>query len=259
MAKKRNTQSAQPAQSSSGSSTSSSNGSKVTSNSTAKAIPTVKVMIVCVPDGLSGEVLNRRQLDEHFGVSGTLSLHFWATPGMWMWQRSQLVDPRKGHPTVCAGGPAKLLDLRGMRHAAGLGAGMRHQMWSHAVQGTRPATPWPQLLHQHLADPDILPLQDAIDRFNNQPRVIAMRMHNAVSFGAGLLDLHELEMLQAGPMAYAHYRASTALAADTVITADGHRLAPESDAFAHRVTFLEQANRHLASIDDQQRLLAVAL
>lgn len=255
MAKKRT----QAAQSSNSSSTSSLNGSKARSTRTAKATPTVKVMIVCVPDGLSGEVLNRRQLDEHFGVCGTLSLHYWATPSLRMWQRGQLVDPRKGQPTVCAGGPAKLLDLRGMRHAAGLGAGMRHQMWSHAVQGTRPAMPWPQLLHQHLADPDRLPLQDAIDRFYNQPRVIAMRMHNAVNFGAGMLDLRELEMLQAGPMAYAHYRACMALAADTVITADGHRLVPESDAFAHRVTFLEQANRYLASIDDQQRLLAVAL
>ncbi|MET7398033.1 hypothetical protein ABZS66_31535 [Dactylosporangium sp. NPDC005572] len=212
-----------------------------------------------MPDGLPGEALTSRQLDKHFGVSGTLSPRFWATPSMWMWQRSQLVDPRKGHPTYCAGGPVKLLDLVGMRHAAGVGAGVRYQVWSRVVQGTRPATPWPQLLHQHLTDPAKLSLPDAIARYNNQPRVIAMRMHNAVTYGSGRLDLRELEMFQAGPVAYQHYSATTALAADTVITADGSRLAPASDAFAHRVTYLEQATRYLENIDEEQRLLAVAL
>ncbi|UWZ50175.1 hypothetical protein Dmats_46230 [Dactylosporangium matsuzakiense] len=216
-------------------------------------------MIVCVPDELPGEALTSRQLDKHFNVSGTLAPRFWASPGMWMWQRSQLVDARKGQPTYCAGGPARLLDLAGMRHAAGLGAGVRHQVWSRVVQGTRPAMPWPQLLQQHLADPAKLPLDEAINRYNNQPRVIAMRMHNAVTVGAGRLDLRELEMFQAGPVAYQHYRATTALAADTVITADGARLAPASDAFAHRVTYLEQATHYLAGIDETQRLLAVTL
>ncbi|MFG2043961.1 hypothetical protein [Dactylosporangium sp. NPDC048998] len=234
---------------------------KASANGAAAATPapTVKVMIVCVPDELPGEALTSRQLDTHFGVSGTLAPRFWATPSMWMWQRSQLVDPRKGRPVYCAGGPVRLLDLAGMRHAAGVGAGVRHQVWSRVVQGTRPAMPWPQLLHQHLADPARLSLQDAIARYNNQPRVIAMRMHNAVSYGAGRLDLRELEMFQAGPVAYQHYAATTALAADTVILADGTRLAPASDAVAHRVTYLEQATRYLDAIDADQRLLAVAL
>ncbi|GAA3302415.1 hypothetical protein GCM10020218_097860 [Dactylosporangium vinaceum] len=230
-----------------------------TSTVPATPTPTVKVMIVCVPDELPSEALNSRQLDKHFGVTGTLSPRFWATPSMWMWQRSQLVDARKGQPIYCAGGPARFLDLAGMRHAAGLGAGVRYQVWSRVVQGTRPAMPWPQLLQQHLADPAKLPMADAINRYNNQPRVIAMRMHNAVTFGAGQLNLRELEMFQAGPVAYQHYCATTALAADTVITADGTRLAPASDAFAHRVTYLEQATRYLAGIDETQRLLAVAL
>ncbi|WP_327007668.1 hypothetical protein OHA72_10555 [Dactylosporangium sp. NBC_01737] len=226
---------------------------------TAQLVPTVHTMIVCVPAELPAEALVSRQLDKHFGVSGTLSPRFWATPSIWVWQRSQLVDPRKGQPVYCAGGPAKLLDLAGMRHAAAVGASVRYQMWSRVVQGTRPATPWPQLLQQHIADPAKLSLDDAIARYNNQPRVIAMRMHNAVTYGAGQLNLRELEMFQAGPMAYQHYSATTALTADTLITADGTRLAPASDAFAHRVTYLEQANRYLANLDEDQRLLAVAL
>lgn len=221
--------------------------------------PTIAFMIICVADGLPGEALASRQLDRHFGVSGTLSPRFWASPGMWMWQRRQLIDARNGRPTYCAGGPARLLDLVGMRHGAELGARVRHQVWSRVVQGTRPAVPWPQLLHQHFADPVKLPLPAAVDRYNNQPRVVAMRMHNAVSVDAGRLDLRELEMFQAGPVAYQHYCATTALAADAVITADGTRLAPASDTFADRVTYLEQATRYLADIDGTQRLLAVAL
>ncbi|MEV0133693.1 hypothetical protein AB0H83_35175 [Dactylosporangium sp. NPDC050688] len=225
----------------------------------AQLVPTINTMIVCVPEELPAEALISRQLDKHFGVSGTLSPRFWATPGMWMWQRSQLVDPRKGRPVYCAGGPVRLLDLAGMRHAAAVGAGVRYQVWSRVVQGTRPATPWPQLLQRHLADPAELSLDDAIARYNNQPRVIAMRMHNAVTYGAGRLNLRELEMFQAGPTAYQHYSATTTLTADTVIAADGNRLSPASDAFAHRVTYLEQANHYLASIDEDQRLLAIAL
>jgi hypothetical protein len=84
-------------------------------------------------------------------------------------------------------------------------------------------------------------------------------MHNAVTYGAGRLDLRDLEMFQAGATAYQHYSATTALAGDTVLTPDGHRFAPVSDAFADRVTFLEQTNRYLGNLDADQRLLAVAL
>lgn len=237
-----------------------------TSSSTSTSVPatptptpTVKVMIVCVPDEMPGEALTNRALDKHFGVQGTLAPRFWASPGMWRWQRSQLVDPRKGRPVYCAGGPVNLLDLDGTRYAAGVGAGVRYQIWSRVVHGTRPATPWTQMLLRHLADPDRLPIDAAIAAYHAQPRVNAMRMHNAVTYGAGRLDLRELEMFQAGCTAYQHYSASTALAGDTVLTANGHRFAPASDAFADRVTFLEQTNCYLAGLDADQRLLAVAL
>ena len=239
--------------------TTTSSSTNSSANGAATLTPTVKVMIVCVPDGLPGESLTSRQLDKHFGVQGTLAPRFWATPSMWMWQRSQLVDPRKGRPVYCAGGPARLLDLDGMRHAAGVGAGVRYQIWSRVVHGTRPATPWTQILQRHLADPDKFPRDAAIAAYNAQPRVNAIRMHNAVTYGAGRLDLRDLEMFQAGATAYQHYSATTALAGDTVLTPDGHRFAPASDAFADRVTFLEQTNRYLGNLDADQRLLAVAL
>ncbi|GAB3861870.1 hypothetical protein ACFPIJ_56435 [Dactylosporangium cerinum] len=228
-------------------------------NGAATLAPTVRIMIVAVPDELPGEALTNRALDQHFNVQGTLTHRFWAIPSMWVWQRSQLVDPRKGHPVYCAGGPARLLNLDGMRHAAGVGAAVRYQLWSRVVHGTRPATPWTQFLTRHLADPYTFPRDTAIAAYNAQPRVNAIRMHNAVTYGAGRIDLCELEMFQAGCMAYQHYSASTALAGDTVLTTEGHRFAPASDAFADRVTFLEQTNRYFGCIDADQRLLAVTV
>jgi hypothetical protein len=127
------------------------------------------------------------------------------------------------------------------------------------VHGTRPATPWPAFLARHLADPGRYPWDAAEQAFNNQPRVNAMRMHNAVTHRPTHLPIAELEMFQAGQAAYQHYSACTAICGDALLTADGHRLAPTSDALTHRVTYLDHAMRHLDTLEPGQRLLAVAL
>jgi len=220
---------------------------------------TISTMIICLSDELPREALTTRQLDRHFGVPATLAPRFWASPAMYLWQRGQLIGLRKGRPAYCAGGPVKLLDLAGMRHAASLGAGIRHQLWTRVVHGTRQATPWPIFLARHLADPGRYTRQAAEADFDNQPRVNAMRMHNAVTYGAGHLAVQELEMYQAGQMAYQHYSASTAVAADALLTAEGARLAPASDAFTHRVSYLQQAGRYLDTVEPGQHLLAVTL
>jgi hypothetical protein len=195
-------------------------------------------------DALPRDALTASQLDRHLGVSGSLQPRFWASPAMWPWQRGQLVALRKGRPACCASGPVRLLDLPGMRHAAAVGAGIRHQLWQQVVHGSRPATPWPIFLARHLADPRRYPYPTAHAAFHHQPRVNAMRMHNAACPG-GHLPVAELEMFQAGPAAYQHYSACTAICGDALLTADGHQLAPDSDALTHRVTYLEQAVRHL--------------
>lgn len=220
---------------------------------------TIRTMIVCIPDGLPRDSLTAHQLSQHFGVAGTLSPRFWASPAMYLWQRSQMFGLRKGRPAYCAGGPQRLLDLVGMRHAASVGAGIRYELWSRVVHGTRPATPWSTYEVRHLADPHKYTYEAAAADFTNQPRVNAMRMHNAVTYGAGQLAVEELEMFQAGGMAYQHYSACTAVAGDALLTAEGAKLAPASDAFSHRVTYLEQANRYLDTIEDSQRLLAIAI
>jgi hypothetical protein len=144
-----------------------------------------------------------------------------------------------------------------MRHGAAVGAGLRHQVWTRVVHGTRPATPWHVLEARHLADPSKYPLDQARADFDNQPRVNAMRLHNAAAYGAAELNVAELEIFQAGQMAYQHYHAMWALCTDAVITASGARLQPESDSLAHRVSYLQQAVRHIDGLDPEQRLLAV--
>lgn len=219
---------------------------------------TIHAMIVCLPAELPRDALTACQLDRLFGVSGSLQPRFRASPAMWPWQRGQLIARCKGRPAYCAGGPVRLLDLAGMRHAAAIGASIRHQLWQRVVHGTRPATPWPIFLTRHLADPRRYPYPAAQAAFHHQPRVNAIRMHNAASPAAAHLPVAELEMFQAGPAAYQHYRACTAICGDALLTADGHQLAPDSDALTHRVTYLEQAVRHLDTVHPAQRLLAIA-
>ncbi|MEV0430589.1 hypothetical protein [Micromonospora sp. NPDC050495] len=153
----------------------------------------------------------------------------------------------------------RLLDLAGMRHAAAVGAGIRHQIWQQLVHGTRAATPWPVYETRHLTDPDRYPLTAAVTDFHAQPRVHAVRLHAAAAPGPGQPAVGELEMYQAGQAAYQHYSAARAVAGDAMLTVDGRTLAPASDALAHRITYLEQALAHLDTLAPDQRLLAVAL
>ncbi len=221
--------------------------------------PTVETMVICLPDGLPAEALTSHQLDTHFGVTGTLTPLFWAVPQLRLWQRQQMIGLRKGRPAPCAGGPVRLLDLAGMRHAAAVGAGIRYQMWQRVVHGTPPAIPWPVFETRHITDPDRYPLDTAIADFHAQPRVHAMRLHAAATPGSGQPGVGELEMYQAGQVAYQHYRAASAVVGDAMLTADGRKLAPASDSLAARISYLEQALAHLDTVGPGQRLLAVAL
>nr|WP_296073293.1 hypothetical protein [uncultured Actinoplanes sp.] len=234
---------------------------KATTAASAAAVATpaatITSMVICLPDGLPAQALTATALHRHFGVTGTLQPRFWAKPDLWLWQPAQLIGLRKGRPAPCAGGPVKLLDLDGLRHAAAIAAGVRHQIWQQVVHGTRPAHLWQVFQSRHLADPATYPQDRAAADFWNQPRINAMRMHNAAGYGTTHLPLPEVEVFQAGPMAYQHFHATTAVCADALLTADGHKLTPASDALAHRVTYLEQAGRYLNTIEPSQRLLAI--
>jgi hypothetical protein len=239
--------------------TSASGSSRTQPQPVATPTPTIRTMIVLLPDALPHDSLTAHALDRHFGVRGVLEARFWAVPALKLWQRGQIVGLRKGRPASCAGGPVRLLDLAGLRHAAGIGAGLRHQVWTRAVQGTRPAHAWTALLTKHLADPAKYSWDDATRDFHAQPRVNAMRLHNAVNPGAGHLDLFDIEMFQAEQMAYQHYSAATAICGDALLCDNGVRLAPQSDTLAHRTTYIEQALRVLDFMPPEQRLIAVSL
>ncbi|MCW3818599.1 hypothetical protein ONA91_29585 [Micromonospora sp. DR5-3] len=221
----------------------------------------VRTMIVCVSEELAQALSATRQLERHLNISGTSCPRYWTCTALRPWQRRQLIDLRKAKtgPCYCAGGPIRLLDLAGMRHGAYLGASVRHQQWAHVVAGTKAATPWPVFLQKHLSDPSGYPMDTATAEFHRQPRVQAMRMHNAATHGPGQLDLGDLEMFQAGTAAYANYHALWALCTDAFLTETGDRMQPASAFFADRITYLQQAAHYLDSLDEDQRLFAIDL
>ena len=227
---------------------------------TRPAAPT-RVMTVCLPDELPTDVLaDTTNLARHLGVAATATARMWATPGLGPLRRHHMIGLRRGRPAYCAGGPVRLLDLAAMRHGGAVGASLRHQQWSHIVRGTRPATPWPTYHQRHLTDPDKYPLGTATAEFLAQQRVAAMRMHNAtLPNPATHLDPYEVEMLQAGPAAYANFHGLWAVCTDALITTANTRLAPASAHLTDWITYLDQANRHLGTLDPDQRLLTVTL
>jgi hypothetical protein len=147
-----------------------------------------------------------------------------------------------------------------MRRSYALAANVRYQLWSDVVRGTRNASPWVAFLERHHTDPQDYPLERAKADFANQPRVLAMRSHNAVTYGGAQLDEWELEMFQAGPVAYQNFQAMSAMATDTVLTPTGERIIPACDRFADRLAFLTRANWFLDhDLDPDTRIVAVAL
>lgn len=221
--------------------------------------PTIRTMIVCLPDGLPPQALRGTRLDRHFGVSGTLAALFWASKALHRWQHRHMFDLRKGRPAYCAGGPVSLLDLDGVRHAAGFGAGVRHTQWQHVVHGTPRANAWHVFQARYFSEPAKYPLARAEAEFWQQPRVSAMRLHNMNRPPAGQLPIEHLEMFEAGSATYQHYAAASTVCGDAMLTADGRIIAPAGDALSYRITYLDQATRHLGTIAPGEKLLAIAV
>ncbi|WP_229789627.1 hypothetical protein [Pilimelia terevasa] len=219
-------------------------------------------MIVCLPDDLPTEVLaDGRDLHRHLGLPATATAVFWTHPKVRPWQRGELIDLRPGKrgPRWCAGGPLRLLNLDGMRHGAAVAAAVRHQVWTETVRGTRNAHDWNRYLARHLDQPDRYGHTQAVRDFQAQPRVLAMRAHNAAQPAGPQLDPYELEALQAGPAAYQHLHATAAVCGDALLTADRHTWQPTTGLLADRIAYLGRANAHLTHLRPDTRLLAITL
>jgi hypothetical protein len=235
----------------------------VISTSQVSAQPTIRTMIVCIPDDMSAQMLTAGYpAHSQFGGTATLSPRLWATPKLRIWQRRALFAAqrgRKGNPTVCAGGPVARLHLIGLRDAAGFHAALRWQQWAGAVAGTRSARPLREFEAEHLANPAKMSMAEARRRFYDQPRINAMRIFNEANYTAAPLDVDEVEMFQAGQQAYQSYHAMRALCGDALQTVTGRRIQPDSDSFADRITYLGRAMRIILNLPGTQRIAAIAL
>lgn len=233
----------------------------MTSAVTSTIPATVTTMVICVPDEVPTALLTGGSLQHVLGVQGQTARRFWTQHKVPLWKRHHLVDVLKGQRGWCAGGPKGLLDLDATGHSAALAAGMRHRQWAGVVKGTKEAKPWHTFAAAHTADPAKFPLDRARRVFEAQPRVQAMRMHNAANFTgtAGHLDIGELEILQHGSVTYQNYHYLHSVCADTILTGNGRQFAPASDAVADRRSFLEQARRFLDGLPDTTRLLAITV
>jgi hypothetical protein len=223
------------------------------------APPNIRVMIVCLPDGMPAHVVTAGHPDQLLADGAAPSSHLWAVSTRWL-RRRDLIGVRSGRdggPTLCAGGPIRWLNLAGMRAAAGFHAGIRYQQLYQAVAGTRAAKPWHEFHTLHLGDPAKMSLEAARTQFGNQARINAMRMFNEANPTLAPLDPFDVEQFQAGSQAYQNYHGLKVVCGDALLPVSGQRLQPDSDTFADRITYLGQAWRLLHALPERQRLLAV--
>lgn len=225
--------------------------------------PTIRTLILCLPGTVPTAALHddAAAAGPRLALPGRMDARFWVRTGLRPWHRKHLIGLRPPQQGLryCAGGPADLLALTAMRHGAANSAALRHHCWSTVVRGTPAATPWTVLWHRHLERPARYPHTQAVADFEAQPRVQAMRLHNAAVLAGPALDPLELDIFQAGNAAYCHFHSMKVICGDAVLTADGTRLQPDSDHLTDRIAYLSTAIRHLDSIDRRQRLLAVTL
>jgi hypothetical protein len=221
--------------------------------------PLIRLMVVCVSDTMPVSLLTSTLPTDHGAwIGGTPVSYLWVRSGVKPWQRRHLIGV--GHsrhtPVLCAGGPIRWLDLDGMRDAAAFAAGVRHHQWTHVVRGTRQATPWHQIRTAPPGTPSVA-MAAAWRRYTHQPRIVAMRAFTAAHLAGPVLDPDEVEMYQAGLVAYQQYHAMRAICGDAILTTNGRLLHPRGDSLADRITYLHHAMRLLHALPNRRRLLAI--
>ncbi|WP_436536034.1 hypothetical protein [Actinoplanes sp. HUAS TT8] len=172
------------------------------------------------------------------------------------WRRSTLLLPLRG---TAAGGPVSRLQLDVMRNAAHRTYWHRWQLWRQVVAGTPSARPFWTFLDRHRAAPKRYELVRAQADYLAQPRISAMRVHNAYLNRVMDLPTGHLEALQLGLDGYAHLGWLSAVPGQSLLCPDGRTLLMQhGDRLDVRLSFLEQANRCLSTLGGREVLVAMA-
>jgi hypothetical protein len=224
-----------------------------------------RTVIVCMPAGRPIDWFSASEiLDWHHQPAGTPLSFFpvrrrrllgWAS----RWSDHHLVQAtrRLGAVTRAAGGRRSRLDLTAAAVTANTEASARWRTWAQVVHDTAPARPWAEFLAAHTADPKKLGVEEAVRRFEAQPRVLAMLAYNAHPVARHRLDPYELDAYQAGEATYTVVHWQHAIAADALITDDGRLLQPASASPADRLRYLAEAGAYLRGLSRRHQLLAV--
>ena len=208
---------------------------------------------------------------DRWAIGGRWHSRFVATPEA---RPAQLIHPeRVGDRWRCAGGLLHALDLAGMRADAAVAAHAAYDRWEATVAGTPTATPWQVFADRHHANPDRYPYTAALADFHRQPRVRALRHHDAHAgsaprFGSALTPstyATVVDEYQAGRDVYVTYRARLAVLGYALLTTGGQWLTPGPVAchtwpavtFTDRLAYTRRATTHLDALDPQTLLVGL--
>lgn len=169
----------------------------------------------------------------------------------------KLIDCCNG---MTAGGPIRRLDLDTMRRNAAVAAAAQWHVWHHITTGTRPAQPMRVFTDRHLKDPGRLSLDQAQSEYRSQPRILAMNAYNALPHRGWELPLTELEAFQAGRDTYITLGWLAAVPGDGFAGAgDTVWMTTVNNELADQIEYLRRANQHLAGLDPDMQLAAMAV
>jgi hypothetical protein len=230
-------------------------------------MPETRTVIVCMPAGKPIDWFSASEmLDWHSLPSGTphpfypvrrRSVFGWFS----RWSQRNLVEAvrRFGAVTRAAGGRRSRLDLTGAAAAANTHATHQWHTWAQVVRNTPAAKPWDDFLAQHNASPDKLSMEEAVRRFEAQPRVLAMLAYSGHPVARCHLDPYELDAYQAGEATYTTLHWQKALAGDVMITNDGRLLKPASQSLADQLRYLTEAGAYLRKLRHGHQIIAVKI
>jgi hypothetical protein len=175
------------------------------------------------------------------------------------WSAHHLIHAarRYGAVTWTAGGRKTRLDLTLAAGYAHRSAVTHWRLWHQAVKGTPSAQPWPYFLTKHLSEPNKVTFDEAVHRFEAQPRVLAMLAYNSHPARPVTLDPRDLETYQAGEHTYTALHWQLALTGDLLVTADRQLLQPASTSLPDRLRYLSHAAAYLHHLPGRGRLLAI--